>query len=169
VFSPIYAESGPVCAVLMAGVSVGVCNFLLGLALIASGRPRAILRAAIPEAVINIAANAILIPRFGLMGAAGASVISRCVANPVFLFQLARSQSWPTAVCYLRSFLNLGIAYTAFWLMSPLGAWAGVLSLGVFAVLTLRFGGLEWDDLTLKNAGSLSAAPVNDLAMAADV
>jgi O-antigen/teichoic acid export membrane protein len=145
-----------VCAVLMLGVGVGICNFLIALALIASGRPDVILRASVPEAIINIVANLVLIPRYGLMGAAAASVISRSVANPIFLLQLSPTHVWPTAASYLRSFLNLGIACATLWAFAPLGHWSKVLSLAVFSVLSLRFAGLEWADITFKNAGTVS-------------
>jgi O-antigen/teichoic acid export membrane protein len=132
---------------------VGICNFLIGLALIASGRPGVVLHAAIPEAVINITANLILIPRFGMFGAAAASVISRSAANPIFLLQLPRAQAWPTAVCYLRPFMNAGIAYASLLALAPLGPWAKVISLCVFMVITLCFGGLQWADVTFGHAG----------------
>jgi O-antigen/teichoic acid export membrane protein len=153
VFSPAYADSGPVCAVLMAGVSIGLCNFLIGLALIASGRPRVVLRAAVPEAAINIMANLLLIPAFGAFGAAGASVLSRSIVNPLFLWQLPRTAIWPTAVSYLRSFLNCGVAYAASLLVSPLGHWGKALSLCLFVALSLRFSGLTWADMTFRHAG----------------
>lgn len=153
VFSPAYAASGTVCALLMAAVSIGLCNFLIGLALIASGRPRAVLLAGIPEAAINILANLILIPTFGPLGAAIASVISRSAVNPVFLWQLPRPEIWPTAVSYLRSFLNLGVAYAAALLLTPLGHSGKALSLCLFVALSLKFSGLTRADMTFGHAG----------------
>ncbi len=121
--------------------------------MIAAGRPKAVLRAAAPEAIINVAANFILIPAFGVVGAASASIISRSAVNPIFLLQLARTEIWPTATSYLRSFANLGIAYAASFPLAPLEHWGKVLSLGLYVVLSLKFSGLTRADLNLTNAG----------------
>lgn len=157
VFSPAYAASGPICALLMAGVSIGVCNFLMGLTLIASGNPGGMVRAGVPEAAVNIAANVILIPAFGLYGAAAASILSRAVANPIFLLQLPGIRAWPTATCYLRSFFHGGVAYAFYLAAAPMGSWAKVASLLLFAALSMKFSELAWADITFGAARSADA------------
>jgi hypothetical protein len=54
--------------------------------------------------------------------------------------------------------MNAGIAYASLLALAPLGPWANVVSLGVFIVITLCFGGLQWADVTFGHAGTVGRA-----------
>ena len=97
-FSATYAPSGAVFFILMIGISVGMANYFMGTALLASGRAKATLFASIPEALINVGINLLLIPGYGVIGAAWASTLSRVIVNPIFLIGSIHSSGIPNAI-----------------------------------------------------------------------
>lgn len=145
-FSSKYADSGAVFATLMVAISFGICNYLMGTALIASGRPKTILLCSIPESLINVAGNLVFIPKWGVMGAACASVISRCAVNPIFVMLLGLQQFSHNSWSYLKSFICLGITCLIFWFLPPLGLWGKGLIVVIFVLLSFIFGVLLLSD-----------------------
>lgn len=134
-FSSKYAVSAPVFTVLMIGVSAGLCNFLMGTALISSGRPKVILLTSIPEALLNIGGNLLLIPQWGILGAACASAVSRAVVNPIFLLLLGRRRLFCNSWSYLRSYMSLSIACIVFVLLKPASFGGKVIIIVLFVLV----------------------------------
>lgn len=134
----------------------------LGL-LSAVGDTRFILRANVLMAIVNMSLNIALIPRFGIVGAAVASLLSYAGLNGLYnaklyyeydLFPLTRSVVDPIAV-YLVLFVPLvtlvqnGLSTQPVWVVLVItGVPGGLLYLGCI----LSFGGIQPDDVMLVNS-----------------
>lgn len=94
-FNREYLAAAPVLGLLAAAAAIGVQAGLMGQTLIALGKPGWVTSANVATALINVAANAVLLPIFGLMGAAIAA------AGAAF-FSLA-AQTW----CVRRNGLHV--------------------------------------------------------------
>jgi len=146
IFSSKYASGGQVFAVLMLGVSIGLCNWLMATALIASGRSKATLSTTVPEAAINVGLNLLLIPRWGILGAALASSVSRTAVNPIFLFFLKKDRL-NTMGSYSRSFLCLGLACLMLLMPGSFGIWRDGATVMVFLLLVPLVKALDVSDI----------------------
>ena len=114
-FTQKYAYSGVVLPILMIGISIGLCNFIISTALIASSRQKCILLASIPEAILNIGLNFLLIPQLDIIGAALASALSRAIVNPIFIILLNAKLFFDYFFSYFGSFISLAISCILFW------------------------------------------------------
>jgi len=144
--------SAPVFAVLM-GCFVAVCTtYVFGTLLTASGDLRLLNWMAAGGMVLNIGLNLVLIPRYQVLGAAWASLITQvATAIAQLLLSSARFQLWPAARAALGPLLYplvlAGAAVLARSMALPLGS--GVLLVGSLAVVaafltgTLRWGSLR--------------------------
>jgi O-antigen/teichoic acid export membrane protein len=130
----------------MLGVSIGLCNWLMATTLIASGRPKATLSTTVPEAAINVGLNLLLIPRWGILGAALASALSRAAVNPVFLFLLKKDRV-NTMGSYFRSFICLGLACLVLFMPGTFGFWREGTALMVFLLLVALMKALHVSDI----------------------
>ena len=160
-FTAKYVESSRVLPVLMAGVSVGLCNYVISTALIASGRPRSIVFPSAVEALVNVLGNFALTPGFGAMGAATASLLSRMAVNPLFLVALGRDTRWRMASSFVRTLFSLA----ATWLVAAVfvgpsgdaGILTGALLLAFHVGLCLLLGAVRLADLRLVAGPLLSS------------
>lgn len=146
-FSEAYAPSGPILFILMIGISIGLSNYFMATALLASGRSNATLIASVPEAIANVGLNLLLIPGWGVIGAAWASTLSRAVVNPIFLLLLEPRMSVFYGWSYLKSFVSLGIAVAAFVILQPSGFSGRGLVIGIFLLASLLFGSVFFSDI----------------------
>jgi O-antigen/teichoic acid export membrane protein len=146
-FSWRYGSSAPVFTILMLGITIGLCNHLMGTALVACGRPKAVLLSSIPETLLNVGINLLLIPSWGIIGAAWASVISRTAVNPIYLVLLGKGSSHDLAWTYLKSVLCLGVAWFALMLFELSGSWKKVFVIGIFVVLSFYMKSILLSDL----------------------
>jgi O-antigen/teichoic acid export membrane protein len=159
-FTSRYIESSRVLAVLMAGVCVGLCNYAISTALVASGRPRLIVLPGAVEALVNVLANFLFTPAFGVMGAATASLVSRAAVNPLFLAAFPRDVRWRMASSFAPGLVSLG----ATWVLAV--AWvgtarnpsvlAGLLLLGFHVCLCFLVGAVRPADLRVVAGALLS-------------
>lgn len=90
-FSQAYLQSAPVLAVLMLAVSIGLVGNILGTSLVSAGYSRLPVLINIVDAGVNVAANLLLIPLFGALGAACAALVSRLATNPVNVWFLKKN------------------------------------------------------------------------------
>lgn len=98
-------------------------------AVIASGRARAALAIAVAALFVNLAANALLVPRFGIEGAAAVTLLTEGAVAALAAFALVRGGA------------RLG-AQPAAWLAGPLAlALTGLASLGLHAWLAPSLAG----------------------------
>lgn len=162
-FSETYVNSGIVFAILMTALCVGLCNYLLGLALIAEGKPAAALASSIPEAVLNVLGNLILIPGLGAIGAACASLMSRLSVNPILLLQRERQERLPVLWAALKSIVPFGLC-TVFTVMFDSGRiLPGIMIISGFIALNFFSGAIKIEDFRiLKN---LHLRPIGEMAV----
>src|SRR5207244_38510 len=74
-----YDASGPVLAILALALGISYLNGVYGNALMALGRQQLVFWLALPTLAVNLLANLLLIPPYGVDGAAWAVVISEIV------------------------------------------------------------------------------------------
>jgi stage V sporulation protein B len=91
-FSSEYSEGAPVLAILSLALCVALTSNLMGISLVALGQPDKPVKINIVETITNIIANLVLIPIYGLIGAAFATLLSRCITNPVNLYFLKKTE-----------------------------------------------------------------------------
>jgi O-antigen/teichoic acid export membrane protein len=91
IFSERYLDSGPVLTVLMVGIGIILVEYAIGATLVASGQPDKPVKINVINAVVNIVGNLIMIPIFGLLGAAYSVILGRLVTNPILVLFLRRS------------------------------------------------------------------------------
>jgi O-antigen/teichoic acid export membrane protein len=92
IFSEKYVASAQALSILTLSVSIGLIGNLLGTTLVAFGQSDKPAKINIVDALVNIIGNLILIPKYGIMGAVYATLISRCVTNPVNIYYLSKTK-----------------------------------------------------------------------------
>jgi O-antigen/teichoic acid export membrane protein len=130
VFGTADPRSGMALAVLAVGFFVSAANGRCQDTLSAFGHTRAILAVNTVAALVNVAANLLLIPRFGVIGAAAASALSFVTLNVSALLALRwLSGIEPFSGPTTRAFLALPVA-----LLPPAFALSGVVSLSILTL-----------------------------------
>jgi len=157
-FGPEYATGAPALAVLSVGWFVHSVAGLNVNALTAIGRTRVIMYDNLFVAALNVGLNLLLVPEYGILGAAVATAISYIVLNALYTTQLYRANgTQPFSMALVRpgltSALLVGVLYLA--LVPVFGAALPVilvlffLFLVVYAIIILRFGGIEGEEIML--------------------
>lgn len=88
-----FHHSGPLVSILVVGVAISFQSGVIGPALLALGRQRLLLYSQSAAAVVNIAINLVVIPRYGALGAAWAFVASETLV--LFIMALLYRQFSP--------------------------------------------------------------------------
>lgn len=140
----------------MANVATGAVGYLL----ILGGRQRAWLAASSAALALNVILNVVLIPRFGLVGAAVATAVSLTSLFSVGLFLVRRRLGfWPYDRRYYKVLLSLAVAVPVVlaavrW--SPLDGVANLavlfLSSGLVFVAVLAIIGLDEEEKEILGA-----------------
>lgn len=133
-----YGSSAPILAVLIWSSIASFLGGTLTVVLIASGQQRLIPLSTAAGAVLNVALNAVLIPRAGGVGAAWASVLSYNLTG-FCMFALIPATRHATLMGFRASFVPLavsiavvtGLAGLPVWLASLLGPLLYVVTLGM--------------------------------------
>lgn len=147
-----YAAGGPVLRVLLVGAFVTVAMGLNGGVLVGLDRNRVVMYTTALAAAVNIALNALLIPRFGLVGAALASSTAAVTFDSLNVAVLYRSFGLvPQTASELRPILAaVGLAVVGFGATTlgvPVALAAGCWLLA-YPLVVLRLG-LRSEDLEL--------------------
>jgi O-antigen/teichoic acid export membrane protein len=90
-FSSKYSDSAPAFALLMLCFSIALVGDILGTSLVAFGQSDKPMKINIVDTVFNVVGNLLLIPRFGIMGAVFATLVSRAVTNPFIVYFLKKA------------------------------------------------------------------------------
>ena len=151
VFGSGYAPAAAPLRLLLCSLPVALARSVAQAALIARGRQDQVLRSVAWAAVVNIALNFALIPRYGMVGAAASTLITETVRTILSLAYAAR-EGLPLPP--LRRFWRAGIAAAAMaaalvalrppslWMALALGAAAYTIVLLLTGGLKVRAGGL---------------------------
>lgn len=97
-FGPEFVSAGPAFAWLLGAVAVIHAGAVLTTALVAIGAERAFLLAAAAGLALNLAGNALLVPRFGIAGAAAATLATELCVALLALRALVRAGASPLSV-----------------------------------------------------------------------
>lgn len=100
VFGAEFSAAIPVCLVLLAAVVVGNPGSLAGVALSARGRPGLRSLSLLTACVVNIAALIALVPLWGALGAAVATLLGNLVAGTACVVLLRRASAVPARTFY---------------------------------------------------------------------
>lgn len=145
-FGASYASSAPVLQILILSIPFLLLRSVLQAALITAKRQDRIMWITFWSAALNIALNLLIIPRYGMTGAALTTVateIIRMVLNHVY----ATASGFPTAG--FRRYWRSGTATLAMagvlWMAAPASLWISLLLGGVVYVLALTgLGGIRF-------------------------
>jgi len=104
----------PMRILLLAVIPIGVSNIIGGQLLIPIGQEKLLFKAEMAGVLINVAANALLIPRYDVAGAAVATLVSETVVTVV-------------AVIYILQFVRLRVLDFGMYVKSVISCCAGLL------------------------------------------
>lgn len=146
IFGPAYQAAGPALQVLIWSIPAALLRTMPQTALISRGRNADVMKTGGWAAALNLTLNAALIPRFGVIGAAGATVATECLRTGLALRYVSRAgigltpstRFWRATVAGL----GMGVALLA---TRPAPLWAG-LAIGVvtYAALLALLGGISF-------------------------
>lgn len=141
-FGPAYAAGAAALQVLVLAVPIGALREIAVASLIARHREQALLRVNTVATVVNVSLNVILIPRYGLVGAAWATVVSEVVRLGMALVAARQVIPGTTPVVALLKCLlagaGMGLAVTGLGLRASL--LAVVVGGVVYPALLVAFG-----------------------------
>jgi O-antigen/teichoic acid export membrane protein len=156
VFGRQYGPSAVALAILIWVVPLALLRDMPIMALIARGREDRVLRATALAAAFSLALNLLLIPPFGLVGAATASVLTEAARMTLALVQLRAeggaltglARFWrPAFAGAVMAGLLLAQRAPAVWLAVPLGAASYVAALTMVGGIKFRRGALPFLDV----------------------
>jgi len=113
-FSERYLESAPALSLLMFALSIGLIGNVLGTSLVSAGYSTKPLIANVVATIVNVLGNLIMIPIFGFIGAAFASVITKCITNPVLIWFLKKNGINVRAKEYIKPILMFIVCWFLF-------------------------------------------------------
>ncbi|MDD5066627.1 MAG: flippase [bacterium] len=90
-FSKKYIDSSSAFALLMFCFSIALMGDILGTSLVALGQSDKPVKINIVDTVFNVTGNLLLIPKYGIMGAVFATLVSRVVTNPFIVYFLKKA------------------------------------------------------------------------------
>ncbi len=134
-FGTAYLPAAPALSVLMAGLFYRVLVGLDGDMVKAINRPRVEFFAAVPGVLVNVILNTALIPRFGIVGAAFATVIGYVVYNTIEVVAIYRTVgSYPFSWASFNPLIPTTITGGGLLWMTT-GWTLGLFGLGVVGIL----------------------------------
>ncbi len=140
-YGPEYLVGGPALRLLLLSLPVALLRNVGQAGLVASDRHPLVLAASIRGAALNLILNALLIPRWGLLGAASATLGTELVRT-LLVLRSARREGYEARIpaAGWRAVLAAGIMAVVLW-VSPLAWWIGVPIGALVYLLALAPGG----------------------------
>jgi O-antigen/teichoic acid export membrane protein len=145
-FGQAYAPSVPVLRVLVWSVVLVILRGTFDHGMIAANRSGVVLRCAMASAGTNIVLNFALIPSYGMLGAAAATLVAETVWVTLVTNRMNHHVIRVNLFAYLRRPLTAGAAMAAFlWFAQPI-FWVAraLLSTGVYFGVLFLLGGANW-------------------------
>ncbi|TMT87052.1 hypothetical protein E2L06_10835 [Haloterrigena sp. H1] len=137
VFKETYALGTIPLMLVASGFFVHVLSGSSGDALVALGRTRLVMTGNIGAGILNIILNIMLIPRFGIIGAAAASASAYALFNLFYLFWLHRETGiLPFSRSFLKPLFASTVVITAVWSIANLVSKLDVVSLLIMLIVT---------------------------------
>jgi O-antigen/teichoic acid export membrane protein len=166
-YSDQYLGIGPILVLLMFSLTVGLIGNVLGNSAVAAGNSKAPAATNVVNMVFTVAGNLILVPVYGVMGAASAGLIGNAAANPPNVWFVRKTGLSPNVMACVKPLLLLAALGGAAWWLQP-ESWIARLPfflafiIGSFLlstitltdIRTLRDGLLQMWNRRLRNSGS---------------
>jgi len=108
-FSARYLESAPILSLLMIALSIGLIGNILGTSLVSAGHSKLPVLINLVDTAVSLTANLVLIPMFGVIGAAYAAILARSLTNPVNVWFLKRRGIAVNVAEYLKPAVIFGV------------------------------------------------------------
>lgn len=147
VFGESYRDAAPALRVLCAAMAVVFLTYPHTTALIAAGRAATFTRITIIAAVLNVALNLVVLPRYGPLGAATTTLVTEAfvlIAGCARAWTLLRVSGWSSTLwAPVALAAGLGFALTR-WPELPL-VWVAVVSLGATLVVARACRAIPFD------------------------
>lgn len=151
VFGPDFASSGVALAILIWSVPISLFRNVAIAGLIARERQDQMLKTTVWSAGLNILLNVLLIPDYGIAGAAYATLATEILRTILALYYArAEGLRFTPLQRHWRALIAGGVMVAALYLVRPYGLWEGLLvwpgiALGaaVYAAALTLVGGLE--------------------------
>lgn len=140
-YGPEYLVGGPALGLLLLSLPVALIRNVGQAGLVASDRHPLVLAASVRGAALNLVLNALLIPRWGLLGAASATFGTELVRT-VLVLRSARGEGYEARILEAgwRAALAAGVMAVVLWVV-PLPLWIGVPTGALVYLLALAPGG----------------------------
>lgn len=160
-FGAEYTDGALALVVLVTGFGMHAVAGLAGKALTAMGRSRIIMYDTVLVAAVNIGLNLVLIPRYGVLGAAVATTVGYLVMDGLYLVQLHRSLAvHPLRGALLRPGLAAGLIWGLFALTTgtvlprtlPVAVVGTAVFFLLYPVVVVAVGSVEQEDIDLVDA-----------------
>ncbi|HEY3423770.1 MAG TPA: oligosaccharide flippase family protein [Negativicutes bacterium] len=161
-FSSNYIESAPVLSLLMLVLSIGLIGNIIGTSLVAAGYSRLPFIINIVDTITTITTNLILIPKFGVIGAAYAALISRIITNPVNVYFLRKYKINVDVLCYLKPICIYLICIAASYFINDSNFFINLFIAFLYIVLSFFFKIIKSDDFVHLLSG-LNKQPAKGL------
>ncbi|GFE58376.1 flippase [Geobacter sp. AOG1] len=146
-FSREYLDCAPVLFLLMIALSMGLVGYILGTSLVAAGYSKLPVLINIVDTVVTVIANFVLIPAFGIMGAAYAAIIARGVTIPFNVYFLKRYGIYPNSLEYLKPLLILGLCIIIANYTTP-SIFLNIMLISLYLIISARFSVITRMDMS---------------------
>lgn len=157
-FTKNYLACAPIMELLMVAMTLSLIGYTLGTSLVAAGYSKLPMLINTVDTAVALVANIIMIPRYGITGAACAAILARAVSVPVNLFFLRKYGIRVRSAPFIKPLVIAGCCYGAS-LILPVTLAVNLFLLAVFILMSLGFSVITRGDLSLFVKG-LKMQPV---------
>ncbi len=146
-FSPDYQSIAPVFTLLMVGFSLTIVEHTLGYSLVGIGqsdKPAYIMAAL---AAVSLLGNLLLIPQFGILGGAWATVIGFSIAIPLNMYFLSKKGLRIKPISFLKPLILFAVLWGFVLFINPESYIVRLLVLCVYPILAVVFSAITTEEL----------------------
>ena len=148
-FTSEYAESAPVFSLLMVALHMGLLVQIMGYTLTSAGYPTRSLVENIFRATSVVLLSFLLIPRFGIIGAAMAILFANYMSNPLAIWLLRRIDIHVNNRKYMLQTLTLWACAITFYFLKLDKIYFKILLLFVYILINILFATISVNDIKL--------------------
>jgi O-antigen/teichoic acid export membrane protein len=157
-FGATYSADAPIFALLMLALHMSLLVNVLGYTLTAAGRSGRSLGVDLVRAVVSAGADVALIPGFGALGSAYATLLSSYASGPVAAWLVRRSALTAAVAPHVKQSLILLLCAGLVWWAYPSGLAHKLAILVLFFVLSALSATITRDDLAILGGGATREA-----------
>lgn len=148
-FTEQYLPSVPAFILLMIALNLTLVDYTLGYSLVAAGDATRPMMINVAHTTINVLANLLLLPVFGIAGAALASITGFVATNPVYAWFLRRRELRVRVDYYLRPIAVFGVFALATLALDPDSVIEKAAIIGLFLLACVVFSVIVREDVMI--------------------